>query len=108
MLDEGGLWECSSEKLSGAVQFSEIAVEGTKRHVFCLPRDFEHEAIRESNHGLTAKCSKCGGYGFGILYCQVFVVQQHCDGSCDLGCGAYLRKYLADLTKRLTRFALPK
>src|SRR5437762_13648721 len=76
---------CSAD-LFGAVQFCDIAVESTEWHVPSLACDFKHEAIRESNRRLSGKFLERGGYGFGVLNREVLVVQEHFDGSCDLGC----------------------
>src|SRR2546425_1189784 len=82
---EGSSRNKRDSELFGTIELSKISIEGTERQMSRFASDFKEKTIRESDRGLATKFFESSGHGFGVLNCQVLVVQQHFDSGRDLG-----------------------
>src|SRR5713226_3874537 len=63
----------------GTVKLAQFLVECTQREVSSFTRDFEDEAIGESDLRLAAIALECAGNDIGILQGETPVTEQHFD-----------------------------
>ncbi len=62
-----------------SLQAAEIAVKGAEGEMSSFTGDFQDQTVRETELGLLSVLFKGGVYGFSILDCETFVLQEHFD-----------------------------
>ena len=64
-----------------SIEFSKISVKGTQRYMTGLQSYFENQTIGEPQRGTAAVLLQRCRDSIGFLDCEIFVLQEHIDGS---------------------------